>query len=150
DYSFIGRLNIAQTVANFGLVVGLGLAGAPLYGVALGATLPALISNALLTVRAVANQPWLFSSWSLSWPVLRTILQSGGGQWLASIGWQLAFASDAVVIGYLGFLELVPVFTVTSRLGLTLMQLSWVLPDSSMVGLAQLNAEGGRARIAEV
>src|SRR5262249_39567466 len=31
-----------------------------------------------------------------------------------------------------------------------LMQLSWVLPDSSMVGLAQLNAEGGRARIAEV
>jgi O-antigen/teichoic acid export membrane protein len=150
DYSFIGRLNIVQTVANFALVVGLGLAGEPLYGVALGVTLPALVSNALLTIRAVANQPSLFSSWTLNWQVLRTILYSGSGQWLGSIGWQLAFASDAVVIGYLGFLGLVPVFAVTSRLGLTLMQLSWVLPDSSMVGLAQLNAEGGRARVGEV
>jgi hypothetical protein len=41
-------------------------------------------------------------------------------------------------------------FAVTSRLGLTLMQMAWALPDSTSVGLAQLNAEGNRERVGEV
>jgi Na+-driven multidrug efflux pump len=150
DYAFLGSLGIVQTLLNVATVVGLGLAGAPLYGVALGATAPALLSNAFALGRTLSRDPDLFSEWKLQWSVFRTILNSGGGQWLASIGWQLAFASDAVVIGYLGRRELVPVFAVTSRLGLTLMQLSWALPDSTSVGLVQLNAQGNRERTAEI
>ena len=91
----------------------------------------------------------------IGWPALRSsalkpIILSGAGQWLGSLGWQLASASDAVVLAYLGYRELVPVFVVTSRLGLTLMQLSWTLPDSTSVGLAQLKAEGQEQRTTEV
>jgi O-antigen/teichoic acid export membrane protein len=150
DYAFLGGLGVQQTLLNVAIVVGLGVAGAPLYGVALGATFPAFLSNAVAFGRTLARDPDLFSEWKLQWSVFRMILSSGGGQWLASVGWQLAFASDAVVIGYLGRRELVPVFAVTSRLGLTLMQLSWTLPDSTTVGLVQLNAQGNRERTAEV
>jgi O-antigen/teichoic acid export membrane protein len=150
DYAFLGVFGILQTLLNVAIVLGLGLAGAPLYGVALGATVPALLSNAVALSRTLSRDPDLFSEWKLQWSVFRTILNSGGGQWLASMGWQLAFASDAVVIGYLGRRELVPVFAVTSRLGLTLMQLSWALPDSTSVGLVQLNAQGNRERAAEI
>src|SRR5262249_31761725 len=63
---------------------------------------------------------------------------------------QLASASDAVVLAYLGYRELVPMFVVTSRLGLTLMQLSWTVPDSTSVGLAQLKAAGQEQRTTDI
>jgi hypothetical protein len=62
----------------------------------------------------------------------------------------MASATDAIVIAYLGYRHLVPTFVITSRLGLTLMQFAWSLPDSAMIGLANLGAEGDRTRTASV
>ena len=62
----------------------------------------------------------------------------------------MASATDAIVIAYLGYRHLVPTFVITSRLGLTLMQFAWSLPDSALIGLANLGAEGDRSRTASV
>src|SRR5205814_2650557 len=58
-----------------------------------------------------------------------------------SLGWQLAFSSDAVILAFLGARDAVTTFAITSRPGLTLMQLSWTLPDAGLVGLSQLWGE---------
>jgi hypothetical protein len=78
------------------------------------------------------------------------ILTSGLGNLMGSIGWQMAFATDASIIAYLGYRHLAPSFVITSRLGLTLMMFGWSLPDSALIGLANLAAEGNRSRTAEV
>ena len=66
------------------------------------------------------------------------------------MGWQLAFSSDSIVIAFLGKRELVTVFAMSARVGQMLMQLGWTLPDSTLVGLAQLAAEGAKRRVKEV
>jgi O-antigen/teichoic acid export membrane protein len=151
DYSFLGVLGVVQSLLNVGLVVGFSWAGSPLYGVALGASLPGVLAGLIAAGRTLQRDRHLFSNYSgLSWTIFRSLLTSGGGQWLASLGWQLAFASDAVIIGYLGSRESIPIFAITSRLGLTLMQLSWTLPDSTTVGLAQMKASDDKRRVGGV
>ncbi len=151
DYTFLGICSIAQTVLNVVLVVLLTMAGAGLYGVALGAALPATLTAIASLLRSLVRDPALFHAWpKLRWSVTASILSSGTGAWLATIGWSLAFASDSVIIAFLGYRQLIPMFVVTSRLGLTLMQMSWALPDSASVGLAQLSAEGRGERVSEV
>ena len=151
DYRFLGILGLAQSLLNVGLVVGFALAGEPLYGVALGASLPGVLSGLVAAGRTFARDRHLFSNHSgLNWKTFRSLLNSGGGQWLGALGWQLAFASDAVIIGHLANRDSIPVFAITSRLGLTLMQLSWTLPDSTFVGLAQMKAGDGTQRVGSV
>jgi hypothetical protein len=151
DYSFMGVLSLIQTVLALVITVSLTYAGKGLYGVALGPTIPGIVLGVAALTRTTLRNPELFRMLpGLQWPVLRNIVVSGTGQWFGSIGWQLAFASDSVIIAHLGYRSLVPVFAITSRLGLTLMQISWGLPDSTSVGLAQLNAEGNRSRVASV
>jgi O-antigen/teichoic acid export membrane protein len=151
DYSFLGVLGLLQGLLNVALVVGFTWAGAPLFGVAIGASLPGFLSGVAAAARTfVSDRHVFFASPKLDWATFKSLLTSGGGQWLGSLGWQLAFASDAVIIGYLGSRELVPVFAITSRLGLTLMQLSWTLPDSTLVGLAQMKAQDGLMRVGGV
>jgi O-antigen/teichoic acid export membrane protein len=151
DYSFLGTLGLLQSLLNVVLVIGFAEAGAPLYGVALGASFPGFLSGALAAARTVLKDRFLLvMDFDLDWQTFKTLIGSGSGQWLGSFGWQLAFASDAVIIGYLGHRELVPVFAITSRLGLTLMQLSWTLPDSTSVGLAQMKAQQGVPQVGAV
>jgi len=151
DYSFMGSLGIAQTLLNLFLVVGLSPMMGGLYAVALGASVPPIVIGTLSLARTMSRNQDLLHDWpALHWSSLRPIMSSGAGQWLGSLGWQLAFASDAVVIGYLGHRDLIPMFDVTSRLGLTLMRLSWVFPDSASVGLAQLRAESASERSGHV
>ena len=131
--------------------MGLTLVGSGLYGIAVGAAVPGVLVGMAALGRTIARDRALLIGWpALRSSALRPIILSGTGQWLGSLGWQLASASDAVVLAYLGYRELVPVFVVTSRLGLTLMQLSWTLPDSTSVGLAQLKAEGQEQRTTDV
>jgi len=151
DYTFIGICALVQTILNVVLVVALTRAGMGLYGLALGTVVPGLVTAVAALLRTFSRSPWLFRAWPKpQWSVVRSILASGTGQWFGTIGWTLAFASDSVVIASLGHRNLVPMFVVTSRLGLTLMQMAWTLPDSTSVGLAQLNAEGHEARVGEV
>jgi len=151
DFAFMGTVGIVQTLLTVGLVVEVTRLGAGLYGVALGAALPPLIGGLIALARTASRNQEFLQGWPrLRWVSLQPLLKSGMGQWLGSVGWQLAFASDGVIIAFLGHRELVPVYVVTSRLPLTLLQISWALPDSTAVGLAQLNAEGRQDRVAEV
>ncbi len=151
DYAFMGSVGIAQTLLGLAIVVALTEGGAGLFGVALGAAVPPLVTGALALGRTLYSNPELLAGWvRLRWSSLTPIVTSGSGQWLGSMGWQLASASDGAVIAYLGHRSLVTSFTVTAGLGLTLMRLSWALPDSSSVGLAQLNAEGRTERVTKV
>ena len=124
DYVFMGGLGVAQTLASAFIVVSVTRAGAGLYGIALGAALPPLLVGVIALARTRAKNHEVMKSWPrVRWSSLRPIVSSGAGTWLASLGWQLAFATDGVVIAYLGHRDLVPMYVVMSRLGLTLMQL---------------------------
>lgn len=142
DVLFLGVLGTVQVIGGALLMVVLASHGYGLYALAAGVALPPLCSSAISCIRALWKRPEL-RKWAgrLEWPTLKPMLTGGSGSLLGSLGWQLAFASDAVVIGYLGSAREVTVFAVTSRLGLILMQLGWTLPDSANVGLAQLKAE---------
>ena len=63
---------------------------------------------------------------------------------------QLMERSSAVVLAFLGSPATVPVLVCTSRVGQMLTQLTWALPDSALVGLAQLGGENQQARLREV
>ena len=73
------------------------------------------------------------------------LLRNGVGVWFASFGWQLLSASNGIVIAYLGHPEWVPIYNCTSKVSVVSMQLGWVLPDSGLLGLAQLNGERPRS-----
>jgi hypothetical protein len=151
DYSFMGKLSLVQTLLAFVITVSLTYLGHGLYGLALGATIPGPILGLAALARTARCNPELFREMPRpDWPVLRDIVVSGAGAWVSTLGWQLAYASDSVILAHLGYRSVVPVFVITSRLGLTLMQMSWGLPDSTSVGLAQLNAEGDGNRVASV
>jgi hypothetical protein len=151
DYAFTGVLSLIQTFLTLVITVSLTYSGHALYGVALGAPIPGLLSGVAALARTARRNAELFREMpGLEWPVLRDIVVSGTGAWVSSLGWQLAYASDSVILAHLGYRSAVPVFVITSRLGLTLMQMSWGLPDSASVGLAQLNAEGDKSRVASV
>ena len=76
---------------------------------------------------------------------IRPLLRGGVGAWLSSFGWMLLSASNNIVISYLGHPEWVPVFSCTAKMSLLLTQLAWVMPDSGLVGLAQLQGEQPRS-----
>lgn len=152
DFKFAGALGVAQTLLTAGLTVLLVHLGFGLVGVAVGLGLPPALSGIAALVRSKRDG----LAWPNPWPkldrkIVRNILGSGVGTWLATLGWQLAFASDSAVLAQLGHRDTIPTFVVTSRLGITLMQLAWALPDSASVGLAQLGAESAdRSRVRDV
>jgi O-antigen/teichoic acid export membrane protein len=154
DYVFLGRCGVVQTLLGPALIIGLTWAVGGFYGIALGGVLAQIVVGVAALARSAVVNPEVFRAWPRpDGPLIRYILTSGAGAWLATLGFQLAAATDNALVAYLGRRDLVPTFVITSRLGLTLMQMSWALPDSAYVGLAQLNAEekgkkGGR--VAEV
>jgi O-antigen/teichoic acid export membrane protein len=151
DYLFTGIAGLIQVLLNAGLVIGLMSRGYGLFAVAAGAAIPQIALGLASLVRILLRQRDLFGAWQRPQLTnLRPLLSSALGAWLGSVGWTLVSASDVVVIAYLGHRDLVAVYAVTSRMGLTLMQLAWTLPDSTMVGLAQLNSGGPRPRVIEV
>ena len=77
---------------------------------------------------------------------IRPLLFNGAGVWFSTFGWQLLAASNSVVITYIGHPEWVAVYAVTAKLAMMCMQIAWVLPDSALVGLAQLFGERESAR----
>ena len=70
--------------------------------------------------------------------------------WFGTFGWQIIAASHSIVITYIGHPEWVPVYSCTLKLSALLTQLGWVLPDSGLIGLAQLRGEQpGSTRLAD-
>ena len=116
DYSFTGVLALVQTVLTLVITVSLVYAGHGLYGVALGAPVPGIIMGVAALARTARRNPELLREVpELQWPVLQNIVVSGTGQWVGSLGWQLAYASDSVILAHLGYRSLVPVFVITRR-----------------------------------
>ncbi len=151
DYSFTGVLSLIQTFLTVAITLTLIFSGHALYGVAIGAPIPGdRLGNRRACSHGEAKSGDLSRDARTTMAGFPHIVVSGTGQWVGSLGWQLAYSSDSVVLAHLGYRSVVPVFVITSRLGLTLMQMSWGLPDSTSVGLAQLNAEGDRDRVGSV
>jgi hypothetical protein len=120
DFAFMGRWSLVQTVLAFLTVIVLTRAGGGLYGIAVGTAIPGLVMGTVALLRTVFRSPELLRDWPrLRWSVVRSITGAGAGAWMASAGVQLAFASDNVVIALVARRNLVPTFTVTSRVALT-------------------------------
>jgi hypothetical protein len=79
---------------------------------------------------------------------VRELFVQGLGAWLSGCGVQLLAASNGLILTSLGQPELMAVYACTAKVPMMLLQLSWVMPDSALVGLAQLHgeAEAGRTR----
>jgi O-antigen/teichoic acid export membrane protein len=104
------------------------------------AAVPVLLGHIASFVRAASIAPDIVLRFSRPRvEYLRALLTNGFGAWLGGLGWQLLAASNGIVITYMGHPELVFVYACTAKLSAMCMQLGWVLPDSSHVGLAQLH-----------
>ncbi|HEX2446277.1 MAG TPA: hypothetical protein VHJ77_20175 [Vicinamibacterales bacterium] len=148
DAAFNGVVGVARAIASGALTIGLLLAGAGLYALALGAVVPALVVLLASAFRLTRIAPDLLRGWAFpSAAGLKHLVREGLGGWIGAFGWRLINAGHNVVIAYLGLPELVPVYACTSRLGQLLTQLGWVVPDSGAVGLAQLQGQGRRDRV---
>ncbi|WP_394842619.1 oligosaccharide flippase family protein [Pendulispora brunnea] len=151
DFKYMGPFQLLQILASGLLTYALVRLGAGLYAVGVAAAVPPFISGIAAAHRALTRNRHLFRGWPRpSWREVKPILTSGTGTWLGALGWQLAFATDSVVLASVGLRGDISSFSVTSRICFALMQLGWVIPDSASVGLAQMHAEGNATRTAHV
>ena len=149
DAQFSGALTILNGVLEVAITGVLVVKGYGIFALALGAAVPPIIVLTIGLGRAMVIAPDLLRGWGR--PTLaegRPLFASGAGVWLATLGWQLLAATTATIITYLGFPELVPVYSCTAKLSNVSTQLTWVLPDSGLVGLAHLSGDReGRSRV---
>jgi hypothetical protein len=78
---------------------------------------------------------------------LRWIVLEGAGAWVSGLGWTMVAATSGIVIAFLGHPEAVVVYVCTGKLAQLLFQAARVLPDSGLVGLAQIDGEGEKGRV---
>jgi O-antigen/teichoic acid export membrane protein len=140
DVFFNGILALGQAALAAVLAAVLLWKGFGLYALVFSAAVPVFLGHIASFIRAATIAPdvvWRFAPPRFDY--LRTLLANGFGAWLGGLGWQLLAASNGIVITYMGHPELVPVYACTAKLSAMCMQLGWVLPDSSHIGLAQLH-----------
>jgi O-antigen/teichoic acid export membrane protein len=152
DVFFNGVVTISQTAISTLLTAVLLIKGFGLYAIVAAAVGPSLLAHVAWVIRAAAIAPDIV--WHVSRPrfeQMRLLFTNGFGTWLGDLGWQLLAASNGIVITYMGHPEWVPVYACTAKLGAMCMQLTWVLPDSGHIGLAQLHGERtSTARVRDV
>jgi O-antigen/teichoic acid export membrane protein len=142
DAWFNGLLSIVHTGLTMAITIGLMMNGFGLFALAIGAGVPPLVVFALCIARLKVIAPDLMTGWTRpTFADARVLLSNGTGVWLSAIGWQLLSASNAVVITFLGHPEWVPIYSCTAKLAAMTTQLTWVPPDSALVGLAHLYGE---------
>jgi O-antigen/teichoic acid export membrane protein len=150
DAFFNGMLGVAQAMLAAALTAVLLLRGYGLYALVWAAMAPTIFVSVASAVRAATIAPDLvFTMARPRFGELRVLFVNGFGAWLGTLGWQLLAASNGIVIMYLGHPEWVPIYSCTSKVAAMCMPLTWVLPDSGHVALAQLSGEhnaGGRVR----
>jgi O-antigen/teichoic acid export membrane protein len=142
DVFFNGAVTTAQNVIGAVLMAVLLVHGYGLYALVAAVVGPSLLAHVAWMVRAAFIAPDIV--WHFSRPqivLLRMLFSNGIGSWLGGLGWQLLAASNGIVIAYMGHPEWIPVYACTAKLGAMCTQLSWVLPDSGHIGLAQLHGE---------
>jgi O-antigen/teichoic acid export membrane protein len=152
DVAFSGVVSLISSLVSAALTAALLVGGYGLHALAWGGAAPALAAAIATAWRAARLNP--DAVFRLAPPQLsrvRFLLAHGFGSWLGTIGWQVLAASNAIVITYLGHPEWVPVYACTGKLATMCLPLTWVLPDSGHVGLAQLYGQSNaRARVRSV
>jgi hypothetical protein len=142
DAFFNGVLGVAQAVLAAALTAVLLLSGYGLYALVWAAIAPTIFVSVVSAVRAAAIAPDIvFTIARPRFGELRVLFVNGFGAWLGTLGWQLLAASNGIVIMYIGHPEWVPVYSCTAKVAAMFMPLTWVLPDSGHVALAQLSGE---------
>jgi O-antigen/teichoic acid export membrane protein len=141
DVAFAGAVAVAQNLLVIVVTVLLLANGYGILALAGAAALSSLLSVVAAVVRTSRIAPDLLAGWPRpSTDMIRVLLSNGVGVWLGAFGWQLA-ASHGLVIAALGRPEWVAVWACTSKLTSMATQLTWVVPDAGLVGLAQVHGE---------
>ncbi|HEX6748137.1 MAG TPA: hypothetical protein VF092_12655 [Longimicrobium sp.] len=151
DVTFSGALSLVQVGLNVALTLGLLLGGFGLYALAAATALPGVVAGVASLARLRRVAPDLLHGWRLpSLAAMRTMTAQGFGSWTAGLGWRMVAASDSIIILSVLGPGAAVVYAMTFKLGTVAMQMSWQLPDSGLVGLAQLKGEGRPERVREV
>ena len=146
DMTFYGVIRIVQSALDVVITVVLLLKGYGLYALAWGTVIPTAVLLLASVIRLAIVAPDLIKSWTApELKELSPLVSNGFGVWLAGFGWQLLSSSNALVISVLGHPEWVPIFNCTAKVSLITTQLVWLMPDSGLVGLAQLHGEAQSA-----
>jgi len=142
DVYFNGALTLITTAAGVSITAVLIVKGYLLYALAVGAALPSTSALFAGLYRVHVIAPDLLRGWPRpSLAEIRPLFKNGAGVWLGTMGWALLSATNGIVITFLGHPEWVAVYAVMSKLSTMSTQVSWILPDSGLVGLAQLYGE---------
>lgn len=143
DVTFNGMLTVAQSVFAVVLTVVLLYQGYGLYALAIASAAGALVMAAGALARTVVIAPDLLRGWPRpTLGAVRALLANGLGVWFGAFGWQLLSASNGLVMTALGRPEWVAVYACTAKLTSMATQLTWVMPDAGLIGLAQVYGEG--------
>jgi O-antigen/teichoic acid export membrane protein len=146
DVVFNGALGISEAAITAGVTIVMLLKGYGVYALACAAAAASLCGSLAALARTMYLAPDLLWQWTR--PTLRevrSLFSNGVGGWFGALGWQVIAASNSIVITYIGHPEWVPIYSCTARLSGLFMQLGWVLPDSGLIGLAQLSGEEPRS-----
>jgi O-antigen/teichoic acid export membrane protein len=151
DAGFLGTLNLAKALLGPAVTIGFLLAGYRLYALAIGTAVLAPVGGIVNFFRLRKLAPELLHDWPLPTVdgALRLFRESIGA-WLSGTGVQMMERSSALVLALLGAPAIIPVLVCSSRVGQILTQMAWVLPDSALVGLAQLSGENNATRQRQV
>lgn len=152
DYLFLGVLMLIQSVVGLAATIALLIYGAGPIALAVGLMLPLLVGSAGATWRIRRRHPDLLLK--LPRPSLNGMKRLAGDSlaaWLGGIGGRLTLGSYALLIAASGGSPVDIIrFTATAKLGELLMQQSWMVVDSGLVGMAQLWGQQQRARVREL
>lgn len=151
DVRFSGIAAVTRMVLTAAVTITLLLRGWDLYAIALGTAIPALMFGLLSVIRLRVRFAVLTRGWPRpSIDGLRWLAGTSIGAWLGAFGWKLLSLSNGLVLTATGHPELVPLYSCTARLSVMLVQMAWIVPDSGLIGLAQLHGEGRQSRVQDV
>ncbi|HET6764406.1 MAG TPA: hypothetical protein VFH27_12060, partial [Longimicrobiaceae bacterium] len=136
DVVYTGISGVAQQALSVALLLTLLLAGYGVWALAAASAVPMVLASGAACIRLAHAHPTLLRGWRR--PSRATVwrLATGGfGSWTAGLGWRMVAASDSLILLSVAGPAMAVVFSVTSKLGDVLTQMSWQLPDSGHVGL---------------
>jgi O-antigen/teichoic acid export membrane protein len=142
DVVFTGALGVTEAALSAAVTIVMLVKGYGPYALACASATSSILGSITSLVRSSVLAPDLVWQWTRPEVAdIRRLFSSGLGAWFGAVGWQVIAASNNVVITYLGHPEWVPIYSCTAKLSTLLTQLGWVLPDSGLIGLAQLHGE---------
>lgn len=152
DSLFLGIVGLAQGVLSIILTVVLLWRGDGLYALATALALPPLAAYATCMIRVISKSPDLLRGCTsvVSCKYMAVVVRESMGAWIGGVGWRMVGASSSIVFLLVAGPEAAVVYACTSKLPGLLMQMSWILCDSTMIGLAQLSGEGNKDRVRDV